>query len=225
MTEPQNSVPVPNEACEVLSLLGCTKDKLKSTTKKIPELAPKAIVKDLPIRTSRTPSQLRRSYAGPARRPPVSKDLEIARLHRSAENQILRAEGVLRVRAALKRDKAKMSSEPEESDLSNRTSQCISELSSASSTSSSSPSVPDQQYLDMAPETHTPDHDFDETHDILRNKIDNQEFMINVIEQMMFVSGETAEPSIETTTLIEDITRQQVLEIVSFCSTRTFTLN
>lgn len=32
--------------------------------------------------------------------------------------------------------------------------------------------------------------------------------------KMMFVSGETAEPSVETTTLIEDITREQVLEIV-----------
>lgn len=32
--------------------------------------------------------------------------------------------------------------------------------------------------------------------------------------KMMFVSGETAEPSTETTTLIEDITRQQVVEIV-----------
>lgn len=30
----------------------------------------------------------------------------------------------------------------------------------------------------------------------------------------MFVSGETAEPSIETTTLIEEIVRQQVIEIV-----------
>ncbi len=36
----------------------------------------------------------------------------------------------------------------------------------------------------------------------------------NFIRQMMFVSGETAEPSIETTTLIEDIVRQQVVEIV-----------
>lgn len=32
---------------------------------------------------------------------------------------------------------------------------------------------------------------------------------------MMFVSGETAEPSVETTTLIEEIVRQQVIEIVS----------
>lgn len=35
------------------------------------------------------------------------------------------------------------------------------------------------------------------------------------IQQMMFVSGETAEPSIDTTTLIEDITRQQVIEILT----------
>jgi hypothetical protein len=34
-------------------------------------------------------------------------------------------------------------------------------------------------------------------------------------EQMMFVSGETAEPSTETTGLIEDIVRQQVVEMVS----------
>lgn len=32
--------------------------------------------------------------------------------------------------------------------------------------------------------------------------------------QMMFVSGETAEPSTETTTLIEEIVRQQVIEMV-----------
>jgi hypothetical protein len=39
--------------------------------------------------------------------------------------------------------------------------------------------------------------------------------LTDLIRQMMFVSGETAEPSIESTTLIEDITRQQVIEIVS----------
>lgn len=38
--------------------------------------------------------------------------------------------------------------------------------------------------------------------------------LTNLLHQMMFVSGETAEPSIETTTLIEEITRQQVIEIV-----------
>ncbi|CAI7608735.1 unnamed protein product [Penicillium glandicola] len=37
----------------------------------------------------------------------------------------------------------------------------------------------------------------------------------NDIIQMMFVSGETAEPSPETTTLIEEITRQQVIEILT----------
>ncbi|RAK73662.1 transcriptional regulator SPT3 [Aspergillus fijiensis CBS 313.89] len=35
------------------------------------------------------------------------------------------------------------------------------------------------------------------------------------IQQMMFVSGETAEPSVETTTLIEEIVRQQVVEILA----------
>jgi hypothetical protein len=32
--------------------------------------------------------------------------------------------------------------------------------------------------------------------------------------QMMYVSGETGEPSVETTGIIEDIVRQQVIEIV-----------
>lgn len=35
------------------------------------------------------------------------------------------------------------------------------------------------------------------------------------IEQMMFVSGETAEPSPDTTGMIEEIVRQQVIEMVS----------
>lgn len=34
------------------------------------------------------------------------------------------------------------------------------------------------------------------------------------IQQMMFVSGETCDPPIETTSLIEDIVRSQVVEIV-----------
>lgn len=38
--------------------------------------------------------------------------------------------------------------------------------------------------------------------------------LTNLLRQMMFVSGETAEPSPETTTLIEEIVRQQVVEIV-----------
>ena len=37
---------------------------------------------------------------------------------------------------------------------------------------------------------------------------------IYVEEQMMFVSGETAEPSTETTSLIEEIVREQVIEMV-----------
>ncbi|KAL6231332.1 hypothetical protein BDW75DRAFT_45962 [Aspergillus navahoensis] len=39
--------------------------------------------------------------------------------------------------------------------------------------------------------------------------------LTDFIRQMMFVSGETAEPSIETTTLIEDIVRQQVVELLA----------
>lgn len=31
---------------------------------------------------------------------------------------------------------------------------------------------------------------------------------------MMYVSGETAEPPVETTSIIEDIVRQQVIELV-----------
>lgn len=43
------------------------------------------------------------------------------------------------------------------------------------------------------------------------------EFMdrfVNTIRQMMYVSGETAEPPVETTSIIEDIVRQQVIELV-----------
>ena len=35
-----------------------------------------------------------------------------------------------------------------------------------------------------------------------------------VLQQMMFVSGETAEASAETTSMIEEIVRQQVIEMV-----------
>lgn len=42
-----------------------------------------------------------------------------------------------------------------------------------------------------------------------------KERLFDMVNQMMFVSGETAEPSIETTSAIEEITRQQVVEIVS----------
>ncbi|KAF4300678.1 Transcription initiation factor IID 18kDa subunit [Botryosphaeria dothidea] len=40
----------------------------------------------------------------------------------------------------------------------------------------------------------------------------------HVVEQMMFVSGETAEPSAETTTLIEQIVQQQVQEMLRECT-------
>lgn len=39
------------------------------------------------------------------------------------------------------------------------------------------------------------------------------------LKQMMFVAGETGEPSSETTTLIEQIVHEQVIEMVSVCIT------
>lgn len=39
--------------------------------------------------------------------------------------------------------------------------------------------------------------------------------LTDAIHQMMFVSGETAEPSIETTGMIEEIVHEQVVEMVS----------
>uniref|UniRef100_A0A8H7TVN4 Uncharacterized protein n=1 Tax=Bionectria ochroleuca TaxID=29856 RepID=A0A8H7TVN4_BIOOC len=38
------------------------------------------------------------------------------------------------------------------------------------------------------------------------------------ISQMMYVSGETAEPPVETTSIMEDIVRQQVIEMLRTCT-------
>ena len=38
--------------------------------------------------------------------------------------------------------------------------------------------------------------------------------LLDLIPKMMFVSGETGEPSTETTTMIEGIVQQQVIEMV-----------
>lgn len=38
--------------------------------------------------------------------------------------------------------------------------------------------------------------------------------LTDIIRQMMYVSGETAEPSVETTNIIEGIVREQVVELV-----------
>ncbi|KAI1503681.1 TFIID-18kDa-domain-containing protein [Biscogniauxia marginata] len=52
------------------------------------------------------------------------------------------------------------------------------------------------------------------------------------IQQMMYVSGETGEPSVETTAMIEEIVRQQVIEMLRNCTelaarrgARTITIN
>jgi Transcription initiation factor IID, 18kD subunit len=49
----------------------------------------------------------------------------------------------------------------------------------------------------------------DESHEEFRERL------MNWFEQMMFVSGETAEPSAETTGMIEELVKQQVIEMVS----------
>lgn len=41
------------------------------------------------------------------------------------------------------------------------------------------------------------------------------EVLMDVIQKMMFVSGETADPSVETTSMIEEIVHMQVVEMVS----------
>ncbi|KAM0327972.1 hypothetical protein ACHAQA_005371 [Verticillium albo-atrum] len=42
--------------------------------------------------------------------------------------------------------------------------------------------------------------------------------LTDTVEQMMYVSGETAEPSIETTNIIEAIVREQVVELLKQCT-------
>lgn len=42
--------------------------------------------------------------------------------------------------------------------------------------------------------------------------------LTHAIRQMMFVSGETAEASVETTVMIEEIVHAQVVEMVSSCN-------
>jgi transcription initiation protein SPT3 len=48
-----------------------------------------------------------------------------------------------------------------------------------------------------------------------RQRIIFRHMLISTMRQMMYVSGETAEPPVETTSIIEDIVRQQVIELVS----------
>lgn len=50
----------------------------------------------------------------------------------------------------------------------------------------------------------------------MESKEEFKERLIYVLGQMMFVSGETAEPGPETTWMIEEIVREQVVEMVSF---------
>lgn len=59
-----------------------------------------------------------------------------------------------------------------------------------------------------------PEAPFEQTMEQFRSDLREQ------IAQMMYVSGETGEPSVETTGIIEEVVRQQVVEIVGhghFC--------
>ena len=57
------------------------------------------------------------------------------------------------------------------------------------------------------------------SNDDLESKEEFKQRLIYILGQMMFVSGETAEPSPETTWMIEEIVREQVVEMASpfFC--------
>ncbi|KAK0672734.1 transcription initiation factor IID, 18kD subunit-domain-containing protein [Cercophora samala] len=50
------------------------------------------------------------------------------------------------------------------------------------------------------------------------DEIDPKDWIADIIIKMMYVSGETGEPSAETTGIIEDIVRQQVIEILRSCT-------
>jgi transcription initiation protein SPT3 len=47
---------------------------------------------------------------------------------------------------------------------------------------------------------------------------DSKETNAKAFSKMMYVSGETAEPSPETTGMVEEIVRQQVIEMVNAAS-------
>ena len=65
--------------------------------------------------------------------------------------------------------------------------------------------MPINAVLDPESAAVAPGHDSQEMFDLK---------LITWIQQMMFVSGETAEPSAETTWMIEEVVREQVVEMV-----------
>lgn len=84
----------------------------------------------------------------------------------------------------------------------------------ASSNSSSSNAM---SYTESLAETiPSTEEDSDSSEDEPESAGKFSERIAHLFRQMMFVSGETAEASVETTTIIEDIVRQQVIEIVCY---------
>jgi hypothetical protein len=65
----------------------------------------------------------------------------------------------------------------------------------------------------------------DFSHGDIDNNVKNENktmLSADEIRQMMFVSGETVEPSPETTMLVEQIVQQQVMEMVSILTRPSF---
>lgn len=85
-------------------------------------------------------------------------------------------------------------------------------LSGARATGKFLPCVKGLLKLDLVfPTNYQAPYDYDgESMETFRER-----FRTDTIPQMMYVSGETGEPSVETTGIIEEIVRQQVIEIVS----------
>ncbi|KAK1762233.1 transcription initiation protein SPT3 [Phialemonium atrogriseum] len=54
--------------------------------------------------------------------------------------------------------------------------------------------------------------------DEIEEQANFKEYLANMIGKMMYVSGETGEPSAETTGMIEEIVRQQVIEMLRNCT-------
>lgn len=75
----------------------------------------------------------------------------------------------------------------------------------------SEPSIQTSETEDLETAEHI---QISETEDLEADKQQWKETLTDMIIQMMFVSGETVEASAETTGMIEEIVRQQVIEMV-----------
>lgn len=75
---------------------------------------------------------------------------------------------------------------------------------------------------DVVPDLHGKENELDPLLPVKEGKLTEEtldewksKVLIPTLRQMMFVAGETAEPSIQTTNMIEEIVRAQVVHVVS----------